>query len=172
MYLIRQPSSSLRHKVLAVVFSHCLASALHRFHVIAVNAEVLVLVGWLPRVSPGILNAEDDNRQDESGQHGGDDESVGHCVVPLCVVCCMSPIVYSYRQGTTPTVRNSRIISKLTVNSRKSLLSKELRRAAAARERKSLSDKYLRRLLVNNAPKIAKRYIAGWLTHMKPTRLA
>ena len=73
-------------KSLAVILCQCLASALHRFHVITVNAKPLVSVLWSPRVSPGILNAEDDNRQDDGGEHGGDDDGGCHCVVPLCVL--------------------------------------------------------------------------------------
>ena len=52
---------------LAVVLGQRFLATLDRFHVIAINAEPLVFVGRSPRVSSGILNAENDNRQNNHG---------------------------------------------------------------------------------------------------------
>ena len=55
LYQVRPSPSTLPHpsfntfgQCLAVILGQCLASTLHRFHVIAVLTEPLVLVGWFP----------------------------------------------------------------------------------------------------------------------------
>ena len=119
LYLIRPPPSTLPPasfnafgQRLAVILGQCLASAFHRFHVVTVLAEFLVLVGRLPRVPPGILNTENDNRQDDRGEHGGDDDSGGRHCVTLCVVL-YAPIIVSYRRMSTPNLSKSGIFPKV-----------------------------------------------------------
>jgi len=76
---------------LPMVLGQRLASALDRCHVIAIRTKPLVLVGWSPRVSACILNAEDDNGQDDGGEHGGDDDGGRHCVRLSWLVVCYTP---------------------------------------------------------------------------------
>ena len=118
LYQVRPSPSTLPHpsfnafgQRLAVILGQCLASAFHRFHVVTVLAEFLVLVGRLPRVPPGILNTENDNRQDDRGEHGGDDDGGGRHCVTLCVVL-YAPIIVTYRRMYTPNVSYSRILPK------------------------------------------------------------
>ena len=118
LYLIRPPPSTLPPasfnafgQRLAVILGQCLASTLNRFHVIAVLTEPLVLVGWFPRMPPGILNTENDNRQDDRGEHGGDDDGGRHCVT-LCVVL-YAPIIVTYRRMSTPNLSKSGIFPKV-----------------------------------------------------------
>ena len=121
LYQVRPSPSTLPHpsfntfgQCLAVILGQCLASTLHRFHVIAVLTEPLVLVGWFPRMPPGILNTENDNRQDDRGEHGGDDDDVRHCVT-LCVVL-YAPIIVSYRRMSTPNLSKSGIFPKVVIS--------------------------------------------------------
>ena len=119
LYQVRPSPSTLPHpsfntfgQCLAVILGQCLASTLHRFHVIAVLTEPLVLVGWFPRMPPGILNTENDNRQDDRGEHGGDDDGGGRHCVTLCVVL-YAPIIVTYRRMSTPNLSKSGIFPKV-----------------------------------------------------------
>ena len=147
LYQVRPSPSTLPHpsfntfgQCLAVILGQCLASTLHRFHVIAVLTEPLVLVGWFPRMPPGILNTENDNRQDDRGEHGGDDDGGGRHCVTLCVVL-YAPIIVTYRRMSPPNPSQSGIFPKVVI-SRCLVRSYE----KSARDfPKSLQDKHLRR---------------------------
>ena len=78
-----------------VILGQCFASTFHRCHVITISTDPLVFFGWLPRMPPGILNSKNDDRQDDGGQHGGDDQCVGHCVT-LCVVVFSTVNIIGY----------------------------------------------------------------------------
>ena len=97
-----------------MILGQCLASAFHRFHVVTVFAEFLVLVGRLPRMPPGILNTENDNRNHDHGECESGDQVVDSCgrhCVTLRVVL-YAPIIVTYRRMYTPNVSYSRILPK------------------------------------------------------------